>query len=440
MRPSAEAEVHAGERFMFATGIECSNPVAIDTNGRRKRIDELELTFHYAHWKEDLRLVRRLGLTYLRYGPPWFRVHLGPGRYDWEFTDAVFAEMQRLGIVPIVDLCHFGVPDWIGDFQNPDWPHAFAEYALAFAQRFPWVRLYTPVNEIYVCAKLSTLVGLWNERARGDHRAFVTAIKHLSKANLLAIGRILTARPDAIFIQSESAEYFHLGGSDPASVHRANWENELRFLSLDLLFSHQPSADITAYLFDNGLTRAELDWFMSHGLSSRIVMGNDYYDRNEQVIEEHGAARPAGEVFGWAVIARQYFDRYRRPVMHTETNTFNADDAPRWLWKEFYNVRYLREQGVPVVGFTWYSLLDQVDWDSALAQERGVVNALGLFDLQRRPRPVAAAYLELLRQFADEPLLPKQPLQVANTDLYRLRGEENVFGAGRSWSFWSSSR
>jgi hypothetical protein len=68
------------------------------------------------------------------------------------------------------------------------------------------------------------------------------------------------------------------------------------------------------------------------------------------------------------------------------------------------------------------------------------VNALGLFDLQRRPRPVAAAYLELLRQFADEPLLPKQPLQVANTDLYRLRGEENVFGPGRSWSFWSSSR
>src|SRR5262249_1289130 len=195
-------DVHDGEGFMFATGIECSNPVAIDANGHRKRIDELELTFHYTRWKEDLHLVRQLGLTYLRYGPPWFRVHVGAGCYDWEFTDAVFAEMRRLGIVPIVDLCHFGVPDWIGDFQNPDWPQLFAEYALAFARRFPWVRLYTPVNEIYVCAKLSTLVGLWNERARGDHRAFVTAIKHLARANLLAIGRILTVRPDAIFIQS----------------------------------------------------------------------------------------------------------------------------------------------------------------------------------------------------------------------------------------------
>jgi beta-glucosidase/6-phospho-beta-glucosidase/beta-galactosidase len=425
---------------MFATGIECSYPVALDSNGRRKRIDELELTFHYTHWKHDLRLVRQMGLEYLRYGPPWYRVHIAAGRYDWEFTDAVFAEMRRLGIVPIVDLCHFGVPDWIGDFQNPDWPQSFAEYALAFARRFPWVRYYTPVNEIYVCAKLSTLVGLWNERARGDHRAFVTALKHLSRANLLAIGRILTVRPDAIFIQSESAEYFHLGGSDPASVHRARWENELRFLSLDLLFSHRPLPDVTTYLFDNGLTGAELDWFMSHGLSTRIVMGNDYYDRNEQVIEEHGAARPAGEVFGWAVITRQYFDRYRRPVMHTETNTFNADEAPRWLWKEFYNVRYLREQGIPVVGFTWYSLLDQVDWDCALAQERGVVNALGLFDLQRRPRPVAAAYRELLRQFADEPLFPEvhEAPKVTEVPDYRF-GEEN-FGDGISRSFLSSSR
>ena len=419
------------DRFIFATGIECSNPVVVDANGCRKRLDELELTFHYTHWKHDLALVRRMGLDYLRYGPPWYRVHVGPGRYDWAFTDAVFAEMRRLGITPIVDLCHFGVPDWIGDFQNPVWPELFAEYTDAFAARFPWVRLYTPVNEIYVCAKLSTLVGLWNERARDD-RSFVTAITHLCKANLLAIERILQRRPDAMFIQSESAEYFHIGGGDASNIERARWANELRFLSLDLLFSHRPAEDIVTYLFDNGMSRGDFDWFMSHRLGSRIVMGSDYYDRNEQVCTKNGAMRPAGEVFGWALITRQYYERYRRPVMHTETNTFNAADAPRWLWKEFYNVRYLREQGVPVIGFTWYSLLDQVDWDSALAQARGVVNAVGLFDLQRRPRPVAAAYRELLEEFGNEPFLPNG---------YRFEDGTNApFGAGASWSRLSSAR
>src|SRR5437764_10755717 len=97
--------------FAFATGIECSYPTIAGPDGRSKRIDELESTFHYRHWKEDLALVRQMGLSYLRYGPPYYRVHAGPGRYDWEFTDLVFAEMRRLQIVPIADLCHFGVPD-----------------------------------------------------------------------------------------------------------------------------------------------------------------------------------------------------------------------------------------------------------------------------------------------------------------------------------------
>src|SRR5215217_2978874 len=82
--------------FVFATGIECSSPTIGGPNGRAVRVDELEKTFHYTHWRQDLALVRGLGLRYLRYGPPSYRVHAGPDDYDWAFTDAVFAEMQRL--------------------------------------------------------------------------------------------------------------------------------------------------------------------------------------------------------------------------------------------------------------------------------------------------------------------------------------------------------
>lgn len=392
--------------FIFATGIECSYPTIVTSDGRTKRVDELEKTFHYRHWKEDLALVRELGLRYLRYGPPYYRIHVAPEKYDWEFTDLVFAEIKRLGIVPIVDLCHFGVPDWLGNLQNPEWPEHFSRYAAAFAERFPWVQFYTPVNEIYICARFSTLAGFWNERAQNE-RAFVTALKHLCRANLLAIQEILKRRPDAVFIQSESAEYFHLGGNDPETIARAKFENERRFLSFDFLYSVSPSAEMGLYLFDNGLTRDEFQWFMAHGLGERIVMGNDFYERNEQIVVPGGGFKPANEVFGWAVITRQYYERYRRPVMHTETNVLDAEHAPRWLWKEFFNVRYLREQGVPVLGFTWYSLIDQVDWDSALTKDLGMVNPLGLYDLQRRPRPVAAAYRELILHFSNEPLLPK---------------------------------
>ncbi len=61
---------------------------------------------------------------------------------------------------------------------------------------------------------------------------------------------------------------------------------------------------------------------------------------------------------------------------------------------------------MPVLGFTWYSLIDQVDWNSALTGDHGVVNSVGLFDLERQPRPVATAYRELLLEFGGEPFLP----------------------------------
>src|SRR5207302_9957565 len=122
--------------------------------------------------------------------------------------------------------------------------------------------------------------GIWNERRRQDERAFVTALKHLCRANLLAIQAILRVRPDAVFIQSESAEYYHAGASDPAATARATFENQRRFLAFDLLYSQPPDADVALYLFDNGLTREELRWFMRHQLGDRIVMGNDFSEHS----------------------------------------------------------------------------------------------------------------------------------------------------------------
>ena len=301
---------------MFATGIENSDPTI---EGGRVRRDQLEECGFHGRWREDFALVRETGCGFLRYGPSLHRTLLGPGRHDWAFADETFAELHRLRIVPVVDLCHFGVPDWIGDFQNPDFPALFAGYARAFAERF---------------------------------------------------------------------------------------------LTLDLNYGRRIESEMYDYLLDNGMTREEYRFFIDASeLKRHCIMGNDYYWTNEHLVQEDGLTRASGEVFGYAVLTHQYHARYRLPVMHTATSLREGpkgDEGEYWLWKQWANVLRVRNDGVPVVGFTWYSLTDQVDWGSALREERGEVDPVGLYDLDRRIRPVGRAYKRLVQQWRD--VLPAQSL------------------------------
>lgn len=150
-------------------------------------------------------------------------------------------------------------------------------------------------------------------------------------------------------------------------------------------------------------------FFLHNNLKHHCLMGNDYYQTNEHHVNADGTTCASGEIFGYADITRQYYDRYRLPVMHTETNLAQGpvgDEAVRWLRKEWANVLSIRNSGIPVVGFTWYSLTDQVDWDTALREDNGRVNPLGLFDLDRNIRPVGVAYRDLIHAWGK--VLPTQ--------------------------------
>ena len=418
--------------FLFATGIENSIPTV---GPQRRRVDQMDSCGHYRRWREDFDLVQSLGISVLRYGPPLHTSFLGPGKYDWSFADETFAELHRRDIIPIVDLCHFGVPDWMGDFQNPDFPALFADYAKAFAERFPWVQLYTPVNEMYICALFSARYGWWNEQMTTD-RGFVTALKHIVKANVLAMRRILDVRPDAIFIQSESSEYFHAEG--PAAIKPAEFMNAMRFLSLDLNYGRRIDSTMYEYLADNGMTREEYHFFLGSRLKPHCIMGNDYYVTNEHRVAADGSSTASGEVFGYDGITWQYFDRYKLPVMHTETNFNDFADgrgAVDWLWKQWANVLRVRNDGVPIVGFTWYSLTDQIDWDSALREDNGHVNPVGLFDLDRRIRPVGTAYRDLIADWSA--VLPTQSacmiVPVVRPQEYEDGGARRRRDEARAW-------
>jgi hypothetical protein len=218
---------------------------------------------------------------------------------------------------------------------------------------------------------------------------------------------ILDARPDAIFVQSESSEYYH--PDNPAAMKPAEALNARRFLSLDLNYSRRVDSQMYEYLMDNGMTREEYEFFQEHRLKQHCIMGNDYYVTNEHRVWEDGSTEASGEVFGYDEITWQYYDRYHLPVMHTETYLSHGpkgNEAVYWLWKEWANVLRLRDAGVPIVGFTWYSLTDQVDWDTALCEHNGRTHPVGLYDLNRKIRPVGQMYKKLVEDWRE--VLPTQ--------------------------------
>ena len=389
----------ASSAFMFATGIECSYPT-IDY-GRWRR-DEMESTGHYNWWQHDFELAREIGITHIRYGPPLHLIFSGPGRYDWDYLDPQMAELFDHGPEPIVDLCHFGVPAWLGDFQNPDIARALAEYAGAFAERYPWVRFYTPVNEMYVCARMSALDGIWNEQLR-DEGAYARAAWNLADATIRMSEAILNQCPDAVFINSESSEFYQPCCPDPDVVEAAEAANDRRFLPLDLIYAHPLSKRMYGLLREQGISHEAIAHIGQREVPRRSILGVDYYEWNERLIDRQGRPLALGELFGWYVIASQYWDRYRRPMMHTETNKMDADGAPRWLWRQWHNVQLLAKAGVPLVGFTWYSLTDQIDWSIAISESLGIVYPVGLFDLNREARTVGLAYKQLIELYRDQP-------------------------------------
>ena len=79
---------------------------------------------------------------------------------------------------------------------------------------------------------------------------------------------------------------------------------------------------------------------------------------------------------GFRQLATQYYERYRVPIFHCETNRV-SHLAVEWLDQQWSDILAMRASGIPVMGFTWYSLTDQIDWQHALRVERNDLHAVG---------------------------------------------------------------
>jgi beta-glucosidase len=376
--------------FLFSTGIENSYPLLPDGT----RHDQLEQCAHYTRWREDFGLAKSLGVDALRYGPAWYRTNPAPGRYDWSSVDDQMAWLREAGLFVIADLCHFGVPAWMDGFRDPALPVHLAAYAREFARRYPWVRHFTPVNEIFVAANFSSMVGWWNERGTGAD-SFLCTLGNVSMGHELAVEAILAECPSAIIVQAESVERFTPADSSPAALAHAQFWNDARFTALDLTLGRTPSPAMSDLLVRSGMTTSDFAFLREKRARGQRWIGVDYYVTSEQLVDADGRKTRSPQRIGLAALAREYHARYRLPLFISETSRA-AWRGTQWLSEQWDETSRLVALSVPVRGFTWFPLGDVIDWRHALREKRGDVDPIGLYDLGREPHAVAAAYAGLI--------------------------------------------
>jgi beta-glucosidase/6-phospho-beta-glucosidase/beta-galactosidase len=175
--------------------------------------------------------------------------------------------------------------------------------------------------------------------------------------------------------------------------------NGLKHLALDLTLGHELAPGVARLLSDHGVPSSELSFFRQRRAVGQRWLGLDYYPTCEHRVTSTGKTSTAREPLGLHALAQQYFRRYGIPLFHCETNRV-AEHAVQWLDGQWGDVLGLMNSGIPIHGFTWYSLTDQIDWQHALRFERNELYKVGLFDLNRRPRPVAHRFREIVQQWS----------------------------------------
>jgi dTDP-4-dehydrorhamnose reductase len=379
---------------------------------------------------EDLDRIAALGLRTLRYPVLWEAISPDtPDKADFTWHDERIARLRALGIKAIAGLCHHGSGPHYTNMLDPAWPELLARHAGHVAERYPDLDLYTPVNEPLTTSRFSGLYGHWYPHGTSNE-AFLKMLVAECKATVLAMRAIRRVNPAAGLVQTDDMGKTF---STPMLAYQAEYENERRWLTFDLLCGmvdrDHPWWD---RFLRSGVAQADLELLLEANAAPDII-GINHYLTSERYLDQrlnrypehhwggNGRHRyadaeavrmplPAADL-GPAARLRETWERYRRPVAVTEAHHGSTrDEQLRWLAEVWRAAEEVRAEGADIRAVTVWSLFGTVDWNSLLTRQTGCYEP-GPFDV-RGPAPRRTALAEATEALAkiatfDHPVLDR---------------------------------
>jgi beta-glucosidase len=261
-----------------------------------------------------------------------------------------------------------------------------AEYAAAVVARYKsLVRYYTPLNEPMVNAAMCGSKAEWPPYLSGDD-GYVKMALALAKGMALTTQAIHAEQPEAVTVQVEAL--WHAFTRDASLQARVAHHNARQFLCFDLATGRvDDQHSLVNYLRTHGTTDADLDWFHQNAVTFDIFGANFYpWSYGPLTIRSDGTTRTLTKGTSGrkiAVVLREAWERYRMPIMVTETSSRgDVTRRARWMDETIDTIAALRKEGIPVIGYTWFPLFTMVNW--TYRKGRHALNKylihLGLYD------------------------------------------------------------
>jgi beta-glucosidase len=370
---------------------------------------------HYHRWKEDVALMKRLGVGAYRFSVAWPRI-LPTGRgavnvRGLDFYARLVDELLDSGIEPFVTLFHWDLPQPLQD--EGGWPtrstaEAFVEYAEAICRRLgDRVRHWITHNEPWCASMLGHQVGR-HAPGLSDWGAALAASHHLLLSHGWAVSVVRSHSPSA-----EVGITLNLFPTVPASESpedrdaARHCDGYFNRWFLDPLYREAYPSDMVADYVDRGHLRSKGLDFVRPGDMKAIAtptdfLGVNYYNRcvvrSDRIDEAKNLPRtvdlaPRSEwtEMGWEVYPDGLFQilerlrvEYALAKMYVTENGASYSDAPdssgrvaderrtRFLRDHMIAARRAMDRGATVAGYFVWSLLDNFEWERGYGQRFGI--------------------------------------------------------------------
>jgi beta-glucosidase len=406
---------------------------------------------HYHRYAADVELMRSLGLQSYRFSTSWARVCPDGGPVNaagLDFYERLVDSLLDAGIAPWLTLYHWDLPQALedrGGWTERSTTDRFVDYALAVHDRLgDRVRTWTTLNEPFCSAFLGYTAGM-HAPGRTSPADGLAAAHHL----LLAHGKAVRALRDrdaslelGLTLNFTVAD--PLDPADPRDVDGARRvDAQMNRIFLDPIFRGEYPADLVEDVRELGLEAHILDGDLDVISTPIDVLGVNYYN-GEAIGHEPPAAALDDSVNGgrqtrsplpaaddahrhprglpltdmdWEIqpdgltrLLVRLHREYAAPAgvaLHVTENGAAFDDAAddRGFVRDRDRTAYVRahigavldaiDQGVPVRGYFYWSLLDNFEWAWGYAKRFGIVRVD--YDTQARtPKASALDYARII--------------------------------------------